>query len=108
MVKTPIWKIPIQLEELNQCVQNTLCSHLGIEFSEVSDTHLSATMPIDARTRQSMGILHGGASCALAETVGSVAANCCLDPHQVAVGLEININHLRPIRGGGVTAVAHP
>ena len=104
-----IWKVPVDIEELNRRAQHTLCSHLGIRFIEVGGDFLKATMPVDEKTKQPMGILHGGASCALAETVGSAAANYCLDPqHQVAVGLEININHLRPMYSGVITAIAKP
>jgi len=106
----PIWITPISLEEVNKRGRNTLVDHLSIEFISVGDDHLSAKMPIDARTTQPMGILHGGASCALAETVGSAAANYCVDQnHKVCVGLDINANHLRPVRSGSfVTGVAKP
>jgi len=105
----PIWSSPISLDELNRRCRNTLCDHLGIEFIEISDDSLSAQMPIDQRTKQPMGILHGGASCALAETVGSAAANYCVDQNvKVCVGLEINVNHLRPVNIGNVVGVARP
>lgn len=95
--------------ELNQCSRNTLAEHLGIEFVEIGDDFLAARMPVDRRTHQPDGILHGGASVALAETVGSVAANLCLDRSlRRVVGVEINANHLRPVRSGWVTAVARP
>jgi 1,4-dihydroxy-2-naphthoyl-CoA hydrolase len=76
----------------------------------VGDDHLTASMPVDARTCQAMGILHGGASCALAETVGSIAANYCVDPSKkVCLGLDINANHLRPVHVGSLLkAVAKP
>lgn len=109
MQAKPIWFIPFSIEEINSRAKNTLSEHLGIEFIEAGDNHLSATMPVDARTTQPMGILHGGASCALAETVGSAAANYCIDQTtHVCVGLDININHMRPVRSGIVTAVAKP
>ena len=105
----PIWITHLSLEEINKRARNTLCDHLGIEFIEVGDDHLTASMPVDARTCQPMGILHGGASCALAETVGSAAANYCVDQSQkLCVGLDINANHLRPVRSGSVIAVAKP
>ena len=106
----PIWITPLSLEEINKRARNTLSDHLGIEFVAVGDDHLSASMPVDHRTCQPMGILHGGASCALAETVGSAAANYCVDQSQkVCVGLDINANHLRSVRSGSfVTAVAKP
>jgi len=105
----PIWITPLDLDDVNKRARNTLSDHLGIEFTEVGDEHLSATMPIDQRTVQPMGIMHGGASCALAETVGSAAANYCIDQTQkVCVGLDININHIRPVRSGVVTGIARP
>src|SRR3989344_7090440 len=109
MAQKPIWISPISLEDINKRARNSLSDHLGIEFIEIGDEHLSATMPIDPRTIQPMGILHGGASSALAETVGSAAANYCVDQNtKVCVGLELNINHLRQVRMGKVTAVAKP
>jgi len=106
----PIWITPISIEEINKRARNTLSDHLGIEFTEVGDDHLAASMPVDGRTCQPMGVLHGGASCALAETVGSAAANYCVDQTQkVCVGLDINANHLRPVRvGSSVSAIAKP
>lgn len=106
----PIWITPLNLSEVNKRARSTLSDHLGIEFTEVGDDHLTASMPVDERTCQPMGILHGGASCALAETVGSAAANYCVDQSQkVCVGLDINANHLRPVRSGStITAVAKP
>ncbi len=103
-----IWTIPISVEEINHRCRNTLCDHLGIEFIEVGDTHLTARMPVDRRTNQPMGIMHGGATAALAETVGSAAANYCIDSTKVAVGLDLNINHIRAVRSGYVTGVAKP
>ncbi len=101
--------MPVTVEEINQRAKHSLSDHLGIEFTEIGDEHLSATMPVDQRTMQPMGILHGGASCALAETVGSAAANYCVDQKEkVCVGLDININHLRPVRSGLVTGIAKP
>lgn len=109
MTHKPIWTVPISLEEVNQRCRNSLIDHLGIEFTDIGDDHLSATMPIDRRTLQPMGILHGGASCVLAETIGSVAANYCIDPTvKVCVGLDININHIRQVRTGQVTGVGKP
>ena len=103
-----IWKRPITLEALNHQNQETIVSHLGIEFIEVGHDHLIARMPADRRTHQPMGIVHGGASVTLAETLGSVGANLCLDPEFAAVGLDINANHLRPVRTGWVTGRARP
>jgi 1,4-dihydroxy-2-naphthoyl-CoA hydrolase len=87
----------------------TLAAHLGIVITEIGDDFLCASMPVDARTVQPHGRLHGGASVALAETVGSIAANLTLDPTaQIAVGLEINANHVRPVKSGFVYATARP
>lgn len=107
-MKPPIWTVPVTVEEINHRCRDSLCDHLGIEFTEIGDEHLTATMPVDRRTLQPMGILHGGASCALAETVGSAAALYCIDPSKTAVGLDININHIRTVRSGIITATARP
>lgn len=94
----------ITCEALNKLCKNTLVEHLGIEFSEIGDDHISAKMPVDHRTHQPLGLLHGGASVALAETLGSIAANCCIDPTvQYCVGLDINANHIKGIKHGIVT-----
>jgi 1,4-dihydroxy-2-naphthoyl-CoA hydrolase len=83
--------------------------HLGIEYVEIGDDFLKARMPVDARTRQPAGLLHGGASAALAETLGSIAAGMCVDREtRTIVGLEINANHIRPVTDGWVTGVATP
>jgi 1,4-dihydroxy-2-naphthoyl-CoA hydrolase len=104
-----IWKTAVTLEELQERARNTLSEHLGIRYTEIGPDYLRATMPVDARTHQPAGILHGGASVALAESVGSVGANLCVDMKtQVCVGQEINANHLRPIGSGLVTATARP
>lgn len=87
----------------------TMSAHMGVTFVAIGPDYLQAQMPVDARSRQYMGILHGGASAFLAENVASVAANMVVDPRtQVCVGLELNANHLRPIRQGPVTATARP
>lgn len=86
-----------------------MVEHLDIRFSEIGPDYVRATMPVDHRTHQTMGLLHGGASVALAETVGSIAANLCVDGERyVCLGQEINANHLRPVRSGRVTATARP
>ena len=104
-----IWKTPVTLEHLQERARNTLSEHLGIRYTEIGADYLRATMPVDARTHQPAAILHGGASVALAESVGSVGANLCVDMRtQVCVGQEINANHLRPVRSGLVTATARP
>ena len=84
-----------------------MIEHLGIRLTEIGPDYLVGTLPVDHRTHQSMGILHGGASMALAETLGSIAANMCVDPgKRVCVGQEINGNHLRPMRSGEVIGTA--
>lgn len=103
-----IWKREIDLALATDRCKNTMVDHLGIEFTEVGDDYLSARMPIDQRTKQPVGIMHGGASCALAETVGSTAANFCVDGDFYCVGLDINVNHIRSMRSGFVFATAKP
>lgn len=103
------FKSGITLQTLRQMSKNTMVEHLGIEFTALGDDSISARMPVDHRTHQPFGLLHGGASVALAETLGSVAAHCCLDPErQAAVGLDINANHLRAVKNGWVYGTASP
>lgn len=106
----PIWKRTPSLDELNAFSRDCLVGHLGIELIELGDDVLRGTLPVDTRTRQPFGLLHGGASVALAETLGSLAAWLCLDDpqRQAAVGLEINANHIRAVRSGIVTGSARP
>ncbi len=104
-----IWQIHSTPERLNEHSRQTMADYLGIEFLEVGEDYLSARMPVDHRTMQPDGILHGGASAALAETLGSVAATLCVDPtRKRCVGLEINANHLRPVTEGHVFGLAKP
>ena len=104
-----IWKSPTTLDQLKERSKDTLMEHLGIEYLEIGDDYLKARMPVDSRTRQAAGILHGGASVALAETIGSVAASMCIDREKMRiVGLEINANHIRPVTGGWVTGITTP
>jgi 1,4-dihydroxy-2-naphthoyl-CoA hydrolase len=104
-----IWSVPATPQQLNQRGQGTMLSHLGIEFLEINEASLRARMPVDERTIQPAGILHGGASATLAESLGSVAANLCIDPtKKVCVGMEINANHIRPVSSGWVTGVVTP
>lgn len=104
-----IWQMDMSLEALANRGKNTMIDHLGIEFIEIGDDYLVARMPVDHRTQQPLGIMHGGASCALAETIGSTAANCCVDISQFyCVGLDINTNHIRSIRSGFVIGTAKP
>lgn len=105
----PLWKVPATPQEINHRFQGTMLSHLGIEFLEVNEDSLKARMPVDQRTVQPAGILHGGASATLAESLGSMAANLCVDPaKKMCVGMEINANHIRPVRSGWVTGVVTP
>ena len=104
-----IWRRRPDVEVLNRFSSNTLLEQLDIRFTEIGDDYVSATMPVDRRTHQPFGLLHGGATAALAESLGSMAANCCLDmDEEYAVGLEINANHLRSVREGRVTGTARP
>ncbi|MES1196292.1 MAG: hotdog fold thioesterase [Steroidobacter sp.] len=105
-----IWRDDVTLESLRERALNTMVTHLGIEFTELGDDFLRATMKVDSRTCQPMRILHGGASVALAETLASVAANAIVDQTRFAcVGQEINANHLRPVpQGHTVTGTARP
>ncbi len=104
-----LWKTHITVTQLNEISKNTLIEHLGIEFTELGDDFLKAKMPVDSRTKQPAGILHGGASAALAETLGSVAAGLCVDPEKKrVVGLEINVNHIRPVQDGWIYAITRP
>lgn len=101
------FRAPVSLDELNRLSRGTLIEHLGIVFTGAGEDWLQATMPVDERTRQPYGLLHGGASVVLAETLGSSAGNLCVDTaSQVCVGLEINANHLRAARTGVVTGTA--
>ena len=103
-----IWTIPVTVEEINHRCRNTLCDHLGIEFIEIGDSNMTARMPVDRRTNQPMGIVHGGATAALAETVASAAANYCVEKGKVCVGLDLNINHIRSVSSGYVMGTARP
>jgi len=105
-----IWKIKPTIEQLDSFYpKEHIGEYIGIEFTEIGDDFISAKMPVDHRTRQPQGLLHGGASCVLAESLGSVAGLLCLDQtKQVAVGLEINANHIRGVRNGYVYGTARP
>jgi len=104
-----IWRGQPLLESINNYRKNTLIEHLNILITEVGDDFLVGTMPVDSTTIQPHGLLHGGASCVLAETLGSIAANLTLDPaKKYAVGLEINANHIRSEKSGLVLGKAAP
>lgn len=104
-----IWHKRLEVAEIQRFCDDTLVSHLGIEFIELGDDFLSAKMPVDARTVQPMRLLHGGASVTLAESLGSMAGSLCVDlSTQHCVGLEINANHVRAVKSGWVTGTARP
>jgi len=104
-----IWQRPPSLEQLNANRQNTIVELLDIRFEAVEEDCLTASMVVDSRTHQPYGLLHGGASVVLAETVGSMASYQCIDPSRFyCVGLEVNANHIRAVRSGRVTAVCRP
>ena len=108
MTTNAIWHRRPTLAELNS-VKNTMIDYLGIEMIEVGDDFIRARMPVDHRTHQPMGLLHGGASVALAETLGSTGAMFCVDLAKYnVVGLEINANHIRGVRDGWVIGTARP
>lgn len=102
-----LWKTTPVLDQLNALRRNTLIETLDIRITDVGDDYVRGTMPVDARTHQPYGLLHGGASVALAETLGSMASMLCIDAaREVAVGLDINANHLRAVTSGVVTGTA--
>lgn len=103
-----IWKKDISIQIVTSRNKNTMTDHLGIEFIEVGDDYLKARMSVDHRTIQPMGIMHGGASCVLGETLGSICANFCVDDDHYCVGLDINTNHIRAARDGFVVGKAMP
>ena len=103
-----MWKQSATVAELNAMQQNSIASFLGIEFQDIGADFLVATMPVNERTKQPFGILHGGASVVLSETLGSVAGFLSAEPGSMVVGLEVNANHLRSATGGEVTGVVRP
>ena len=105
---TSLWKRPISVEALTELHIDTAVARLGIEFVEVGDDFIRARVPVDGRTCQPMGILHGGVSVVLAETLGSCGAAYASPPEHRAVGLDINANHLRSASEGWVTGITRP
>ena len=103
-----IWKKPASLQALNHGSADTAVSHLGIEITEIGDDYIVGRVPVDKRTVQPFGLLHGGVSVVLAETLGSLGAFYASPEGHTAVGLDINANHLRAARSGWVTATARP
>jgi 1,4-dihydroxy-2-naphthoyl-CoA hydrolase len=106
----PIWSsLDISLDTLHDLSKNTMGDFLEIEFTEIGKDFLRAMMPVKNKTRQPYGLLHGGASTALAETLGSIASALVIDiKKQICVGMEINANHIRPVKSGFVHGVARP
>ena len=104
-----IWKQPVELDRINGWNRNTLVEHLGMQVTEVGEDFVRGTMPVDRRTVQPFGLLHGGASVALAESLGSLGANLVLEADkEMAVGLDINANHVRAATSGVVVGTARP
>ncbi|MCO5119115.1 MAG: hotdog fold thioesterase [Burkholderiaceae bacterium] len=103
-----VWKRPISLEILNSSHNDTAVEHVGLEFLEVGDDFIRARVPVDKRTKQPAGLLHGGMSVVLAETLGSCGAAFAAAPGHQVVGLEINANHLKGATSGWVTGIARP
>ena len=101
-----VWKKEPSLEAINQRLEGTVCAHVGIRVTAFGDDSLTGTMPVDHRTIQPAGILHGGSSVVLAETLGSIAANLCSDDDKYWVGLEVNANHIKSATSGLVTGTA--
>lgn len=105
----PIWHSPVDLEHITAFGKDCANGHMGIELLEAGPDYLKARMPVDHRTKQPMGLLHGGASVVLAETLASIGGNCVLDKSkQACVGQEINANHIRSARSGWVYGVSRP
>ena len=103
-----IWKRLVSLNELNKVFADSLVGHLGMALTQYGDDFLEAAMPVDTRTRQPFGLLHGGAAAALVETLGSIAAYLCTDEKQQVAGLELNISHLQAVKSGRVRGVCRP
>ena len=102
-----IFQPDINLDKLKQDTEVNMLSHLGISILEIGDDYIKGSMPVDERTKQPFGLLHGGASVVLAESLGSIAANCCVNKStHYCVGLEINANHIRGVKLGNVYGVA--
>lgn len=109
VVLMTIWKTPINMQSIADTRKNTLVELMGIEFTEIGPDYLKGRMPVDRRTHQPYGIMHGGASCVLAETLGSIAANYCVDStKEFCVGLDINTSHIKMIKSGFVYGTAKP
>lgn len=102
-----IWKKKIDLIEINNSLVNTMAKFLDIKITKIGENFIMATMPLNEKTIQQFGILHGGASVVLAETIGSLASNLCLEDNSYSVGLEINANHIKSVSEGFVTGITN-
>ncbi len=103
-----IWKKNIDVQNINNSLKNTMAEFLGIEIKEIGDNTIKAIMPVNNKTIQPFGILHGGASVVLAETIGSIASNLCLNDDYFSVGLDINANHIKSVRDKYVEGITCP
>jgi 1,4-dihydroxy-2-naphthoyl-CoA hydrolase len=104
-----VWQRTVTIPELNKMHENTMQSFCGIEFLEIGDDYIKARMPVNERTKQPHGLLHGGANVMLAESLGSIASVLCIDLEKhTCVGLEINANHIRAVREGYVYGITRP
>ncbi|MGJ0192248.1 hotdog fold thioesterase [Pantoea sp. RRHST58] len=103
-----IWKRETDLNALNAIGENSLVAHIGIRFTAIGDDYLEAVMPVDARTHQPFGLLHGGASVVLAESMGSIAGYLCTEEGKSVVGIEVNASHHRPVSSGEVRGICRP
>lgn len=102
-----IWKNQASTEDVEKLLKGNMCEHLGIEVIELGDDFLSGSMPVDSRTKQPDGILHGGANVVLAESLGSIASNLTIDrKEKIAVGIEVNANHIRSVKSGRIIGTA--
>jgi 1,4-dihydroxy-2-naphthoyl-CoA hydrolase len=107
-MKNPIWTQSFTLDTLHQRDKGTFSDLLGISFEEVGNCFLKGKMKVTAKVSQPFGILHGGATAALAETLASIASSYCIEPHQQAVGIELNINHIKSAKSGVISGLAEP
>ena len=103
-----IWKRETDLDALNAIGENSLVTHIGIRFTAIGDDYLEAVMPVDARTHQPFGLLHGGASVVLAESMGSIAGYLCTEEGKSVVGIEVNASHHRSVSSGEVRGICRP
>ena len=106
MTNLIIWKRKIDVNLINEQMKNTMMSYLGIKIDEIGNNYIKGRMPVNNKTKQPFGILHGGASVVLAESLGSIAANLCIETNKRAVGLDINANHIKPVTKGNVIGIA--